>query len=663
LQAEGLPHQVVAVSSYEQLRQKCEDYVRAHSDIKHIIMINCGAVIDLRNEIFQNNMLSPQQSVYVIDTNRPIHLNNVFDWPQVDDLEPPAPNASGSIYVVASERNNTLDIIKKINASTWLNRNEDFRNEMLYQVRNCAVTLTEEDPLENLEEEEDDNEGDNFANLDDDELRDFIVSDPDDNIDDEDDDYMADDIGFIDGDDESQQLPPVRLRLKNRDVYSKSEYDDLMEIMNYYTLSSSTIPSCVVLYETIAASTARQIISENNKSIHNSILWAIIIGFTSHYMDRKLSHGKYDDLVNKFATTVITNNNHYRSTILTTSGNVTETTSEVRIIYESEDYIFTLYRHWNLYSAMLNSPHLYAHYNDWKNDTERVAQFLAKIGVPLVDCKNPYITMVPEMRDTFKSGIKNYGHILSKEPLTQRTFIRHYGTDFEASAFDMVYILKSLMNQPITACQKLESVVDNKIWDTNWHVAQEALNGSIKILQQGIKVAIASQRKIVQQVKYIITSQSLKQDDLAVNVNIGRSLALDSGFYVTDNMQQQRNGSSDSMNETESSHLYVLTPNGLLELSQLLMSVLEKMKAYRKPLIVFAPSNTQKELVYGLTSGKRYQNKNPFAYAFRKAARTVGIQILPVGFMQGMVEVNRNEKLNMMSGLMHEFQMSLRADR
>lgn len=653
LQAEGLPHQVVAVSSYEQLKQCCEEQVRGQVDIRHIFLVNCGAAIDLKAQIFVNNMLDHHQSVYIIDHNRPVHLNNIFDWPEPEDLQPPTNQPS--IYLLTNEHIDQIEHIKKINQSVWLNRTEEFRTEMLYQISN-SVTLGD-DATDYDDDDDDEGAGENFADLDDDELGDFIVPDGDANDYEDDDDFEGDD-----DEDRDNQVPPVRLRVRNRDAYSKSEYSDLMDVMKYYTITSYGFPSSTIIYQFMLATSARQIFTEYNKLAHNNALWAVIIGFTSQFMAKKLSLKQYNDQVDKYVSIVMANNNHYRSAVQTASGNVTEATSEVRIVYESEDYVFALYRHWNLYSAMINSPQLYAHYNDWKHDTERVAMFLAKIGVPLVDCKHQYVSMRHDLREAFKVGIKNYATVLTREPLYQKTFVRFYGTDFEASAFDMVYILKTLMNKPITPTQRLESIVDPTIWNSNWHIAEEALNGTVKVLQDGVRTAIAAQRKIVQQVKHIISSQSLKQDDMAVSVNISRALTLDSGFYVRETPESNSDSTSSNSNNNnnnDASNIFVLTPNGLSELATLLLSVLDKMQLYKKPLIIFAPSSISKELVYGLTNSKAGQNKNPFAYAFRKAAKTVGAQLMPVGFEQSMVEVNKNDKVNMMSGLLHEFQLSL----
>lgn len=642
---EGLPHQVVAVSSYQQLKACCETQVKGQLDIRHIIMINCGGSIDLRSEIFSNDMLAPCQSVYVVDYTRPLHLNNVFDWPKPEDYQPYNPATRAQIFVLAPSADaSSLDHMKKVNQSVWLNRTEDFRNEVLYQVSNTL-----------LDDGDNGDDGDydldqNFADMDDDELADFIVPD-DEGVKGEDDDgdFMDDDDEEMDFDDD-ERLPVVRLRVRNRDAYSKSEYEDLMEIMRYYTINSYGTPSSVVLYEYLSATSARQLLSDSNKLSHNNALWALIIGFTSQFMSKRLTLKQYNDLIDKYVTIVMANNNHYRSAVQTTSGNVTETTSEVRITYAPDDYVFALYRHWNLYSAMLNSPHLYVHYNDWKTDVERVALFLAKIGVPLVDCKHLYVAMRYDLKETFKVGVKNNASVLTREPLQQRTFIRYYGTDFEASAFDMVYILKCLMNNPVTPTQRIENVVDASIWGANWHIAEEALNGNVKVLHQGVRTAIAAQRKIVQQVKHIISSQSLRQDDMAMSVNIGKSLSLDTGFYISDGATDNNSG-----NPNDSSYMFVLTPMGIQELAELLMSVLEKMQSYKKPLIIFAPSGPHKEIIYAMNNNR--QNKSPFAYAFRKAALSVGTPILPVGFAQGMVEVNSIDKLNMMSGLMHEFQL------
>lgn len=48
---------------------------QGNEDIRSVVMINCGAicnVVDLLSE------LSPEAYVYIVDSNRPVHLANVY---------------------------------------------------------------------------------------------------------------------------------------------------------------------------------------------------------------------------------------------------------------------------------------------------------------------------------------------------------------------------------------------------------------------------------------------------------------------------------------------------------------------------------------------------------------------------------------------------------
>jgi hypothetical protein len=632
---------VAAVTGYDQLQSLCEQYVRNQSDVRNIILINCGASMDLRNTVFANNLLSSTQTVYVIDHQRPIHLNNIFDWPQSDAF---ANNilSTGQIRVIVSGVNKPLEDMRTVNTSVWNNRRAFYRQAVLQQVNN------------NNTDADDDEEGDDF-NMDDEDddnaVDDFIVHDSSGggNEDEDDDDMQDDDYS----DNLSSTLLPVRIRLKNPEEISPSEYEDLMKIAHYYTVSYSGVPSSIVVYEGICGSKSRQILN-NNKVYHNSALWAMVIGFTSQFMKNKLTRREYNDYATTYAIKILDTNKLSRAILQTPCGNITETTSEVRMVYAQRDYVFTLYRHWDLYNSMLNTPALCAHVNDWSTFVDRVHQFLAKLGVPLTHCKEQYDTMLSQFKEAFQIRSEQCAQLLMKsEPIHQKAFVRHYGTDFNASAFDMVHILNTVMNKPLSATQELKSIVDPVIWQANYHVAQEALNGNIDILREGATAAIHAQTRIMKQTKQILSTQSsIRTDDLTVTINLSKALLSgESPFYIKEQSTNNNNNSNH-----QQPYIFVLTPNGLSELAQLLMNILEKMGKYKKPLLLIAPSAPGKELIVGV---ERNQTRNCFTSAFNKAAKSVNVQVKQVGFGFGMIEVNKSERINLLSGMLHEFQCSI----
>lgn len=48
---------------------------QGNDDIRSVVMINCGAICNVVDLLSQ---LSPEAYVYIVDSNRPVHLANVY---------------------------------------------------------------------------------------------------------------------------------------------------------------------------------------------------------------------------------------------------------------------------------------------------------------------------------------------------------------------------------------------------------------------------------------------------------------------------------------------------------------------------------------------------------------------------------------------------------
>lgn len=86
-----MKHKIIPLDSYTKLSQLNEELLANNDTIGTIIMINCGGCIDLSEYL----SLHPSVVVFVVDSNRPLNLDNlfnndqvcVFDDGDVEDLE------------------------------------------------------------------------------------------------------------------------------------------------------------------------------------------------------------------------------------------------------------------------------------------------------------------------------------------------------------------------------------------------------------------------------------------------------------------------------------------------------------------------------------------------------------------------------------------------
>lgn len=62
-------------STYSQRYLLALVHLQGNEDIRSVVMINCGAICNVVDLLSQ---LSPEAYVYIVDSNRPVHLANVY---------------------------------------------------------------------------------------------------------------------------------------------------------------------------------------------------------------------------------------------------------------------------------------------------------------------------------------------------------------------------------------------------------------------------------------------------------------------------------------------------------------------------------------------------------------------------------------------------------
>ncbi|CAO3644119.1 unnamed protein product [Mucor hiemalis] len=75
LKSDIIPHKIVPVSGYKDLITANEKLVTKDEDLRSIVMINCGGL----GNITQCFTLSEEVKVYIIDSHRPLNLENMFE--------------------------------------------------------------------------------------------------------------------------------------------------------------------------------------------------------------------------------------------------------------------------------------------------------------------------------------------------------------------------------------------------------------------------------------------------------------------------------------------------------------------------------------------------------------------------------------------------------
>ncbi|CAN0419053.1 unnamed protein product, partial [Laminaria digitata] len=77
LRADAVSYKIKPVAGYGDIAAANEELIKVRSldDIRSLVMINCGAICDVVDLL---SHLSPEAYTYIIDSNRPVHLANVY---------------------------------------------------------------------------------------------------------------------------------------------------------------------------------------------------------------------------------------------------------------------------------------------------------------------------------------------------------------------------------------------------------------------------------------------------------------------------------------------------------------------------------------------------------------------------------------------------------
>jgi hypothetical protein len=90
-----------------------------------------------------------------------------------------------------------------------------------------------------------------------------------------------------------------------------------------------------------------------------------------------------------------------------------------------DEYRFVLYRHWNLYESMYHSRYVATKLEIWKqNGRKRLDTLLAKMGLPLDECKQKYPAMNSELKKKMKELFSRYAPDFGLRDLCYQSFQR-----------------------------------------------------------------------------------------------------------------------------------------------------------------------------------------------------------------------------------------------
>ncbi|GHJ86317.1 hypothetical protein NliqN6_2719 [Naganishia liquefaciens] len=157
----------------------------------------------------------------------------------------------------------------------------------------------------------------------------------------------------------------------------------------------------------------------------NDLLWYAILGLTHQYVTSRIDRDEYDERHDLYIDEVARLN--APQTTGTGTGLLPTGDPDNMMISESEELRFVLFRHWNLYDAMLHSGYVAGRLGVWRDKgRKQLTGLLAKMGYSLRQCQQSYshmdISLKSSLREQLEAIAPEYGLVESTYPSFTRAF-------------------------------------------------------------------------------------------------------------------------------------------------------------------------------------------------------------------------------------------------
>ena len=376
-------------------------------------------------------------------------------------------------------------------------------------------------------------------------------------------------------------------------------------------------------------------------------LWLAIVSLTDQYVHQRLSHEQYTAGVMELAAQVsnLPSADAPTERVLD-EGAVVRAFEDRRVSY-SEEFRFSMLRHWSLYDAMTHSPYVATRMQIWKEaGRASLHSLLAHLGLPLEACKQQYAHMSPEHVKQLHSKLERHGPTHGLDDLKFWSFSFSHGFKTKLVAADVVYGATALLEgvPSSTGAEKNEEGESGEGGvggASNFWRAVKALGMSqYDEMRVGLRHAMRSQRAL------------MRQGGLALaNKTVIRTVGGLRYFSLLDH------GSPSDV-------ALFKHPLALLRLALFLQDALRMVKKIERPLVVVGPSSSHSDSgndpssglasVVGVTGKPRAddaESGNHFSSSFRRAAETVRARFKHDSFEASVVHVAERDLGEFMEAL------------
>jgi cell division control protein 45 len=173
---------------------------------------------------------------------------------------------------------------------------------------------------------------------------------------------------------------------------------------------------------------------------NNELLWLAITGLTEQLLHEKTDREMYVTEMHRMQPHVLRLNRSEEETVSAVN------TMKINFV---EELRLDLYRHWTIYESLCNSCYTACKFKVWAmKGHKNLLEFLADMGLPLVQCKQKFSAMDIQFRENFRSWIDRSAAKFGLDNMTYGSFNAQIGYKIKLSAADMLLSTTALIENP-----------------------------------------------------------------------------------------------------------------------------------------------------------------------------------------------------------------------
>ena len=447
------------------------------------------------------------------------------------------------------------------------------------------------------------------------------------------------DEGYEEDEEEDLRPPPQRRRI-SADEYNALSPDSRAErrsemrrlVKHYYAASWHGTSSAVILYSLVQAL---------NKS-SNDLLWLTIVGLTDQLVHERVEFEKYvveaQQLQAEVASLNSGNSDEVTEVVDTDSGAtvpVRQHISSSLRLDPVQELRVTLLRHWSLWDAIRHSPYIASRLGLYtQGGTQKLEVWLARMGLPLDECKQEYAYMRKTFKDMLFDKMTQYGSEFGLVNLTFPSFRRVTNYSTQMTPADLVHCVTAQLERPnIEGDEGDACPMFITARETLCHHSQQD-----DAIRDGLEKAKSMHRAIMTQGHAIITQKLYH--------NLG-------DFYKV--LMRPGGDTPRFLHQHTLTKLALFIADALREGGQ----SNKKSDKAPKPVLLAAPyPDRGVHLVVAVLGSSRYwkgDGRNSFGKAFEDAAVELNAHIAHEGFESSMCQVASADLDNFLNGIVMKY--------